>query len=130
MLCCNGDLFEEHPPSLTVLSNWIKRGLYGIDVKYLDPGMVKKVKANQWLEYIPYVVGIGPISGSYARMAHNELKAKGVIGYLGLFTLTGVDIPQLEGLLCLPQNMKITGRKCIGGMAGSDDLREAGLERG
>ncbi|MFQ6116255.1 MAG: hypothetical protein ACE5NG_19530, partial [bacterium] len=134
ILCCNGDLFEKSVlgeiPSLTVLSNWIKRGLYGIDVKYLNPGMVRKVKANQSLDYIPYVVGIGPIPGSHAIMAHNELKAKGVIGYLGLFTLTGVDIPRLDGLLYLPQNMRITGRKCVGGMASGDDLREAGLERG
>lgn len=134
MLCCNGDLFERsvlgETPSLIVLSNWIKGRLYGIDVKFLDPDMVKKVKANKSLEYIPYVLGIGPIARPHALIAHNELKANRVIGYLGLFTLTDVDIPRLDGLLYLPQNMKIMGRKCIGGMASSDDLREAGLEKG
>ena len=133
MLCCHGDLFEKSVmgeiPSLIVLSNWIKRGLYGIDVKYLDSDIVRRVKANQSLDYIPYIVGIGPIPKSYAIIAHNELNAKGVIGYLGLFTLTGVDIPRLDSLLYLPLSMKITGRKCVGGMVRDDDLREAGLVR-
>lgn len=133
LLGCVGDLFEkstmDEVPALSTLSSWLKT-IPHINADHLDPDMVKSVKTGQDLGYIPYVVGIGPIVKSYAVAAHKELKIKGVVGYLGLLTLTGTIIPSLASALHLIHDKRIEGKKCTGWMVTSEDLREAGLERG
>lgn len=132
ILGCDGDLFEKSmmgkTPSLRVLSDWLRERTYGIDGSCVDSQLLTNIKRHQNLNYIPYVVGIGPIEKSYALDVHQKLKAKSPVGYLGLFTLSGaIDIPDLDNLLYLPQHMKIKGNKCTGWLVSSDDLHETGL---
>lgn len=136
---CHGELFEEaafgETPSVIVLRDWIKAGTHGIDATHLDSNFAGKLKLAQWLDQIPYVVGVGAIQKSYALGAHKELKGRNIIGYLGLFTLS--KAPSLVNVaeeLHLPVEtsaglMEIRGSKCKGWLASEEAFREAGLER-
>lgn len=131
---CHGDLFEESrlpgmPLTVRVLGNWLRAGTYGIDATNLDSSFVGKLKSGKSLSFIPYVVAMGAIQQSYALEAHEELKGRNVVGYLGLFTLSEApSFADVASELCLPFDMEIRGSKCKGWLASSKVLRDAGLE--
>lgn len=130
---CHGDLFEKSrlggPLTVRVLGNWLRAGTYGIDATYLDSSFVGKLRSGKSLGFIPYVVGMGAIQKSYALEAHEGLKGRNVVGYLGLFTLSeGPSFEDVASELCLPFDMQIRGSECKGWLASSKVLRDAGLE--
>jgi len=131
---CHGDLFEQSrlpgmPLTVRVLGNWLRAGTYGIDATNLDSSFVGKLKSGKSLDFIPYVVGMGAIQKSYALEAHEGLKDRNVVGYLGLFTLSAApSFADVASELSLPFDMEIRGSKCRGWLVSSKVLRDAGLE--
>lgn len=133
MQACHGDLFEEsvfgETPVVEVLGNWIRSGAFGIDAVHLDSGLVAKLQTGQRIGYIPYAVGAEPMPKSHAQAAHQELKGKSAVGYLGFFTLgKAPPLAIIASKLLLPCDMKIRDTKCSGWLASSEALRQAGLE--
>ena len=131
---CHGDLFERstfgETPAVRVFGNWLRAGTYGLDAANLESTVVGKFKSGQNLDYIPYVVGIGTVQKSHALRTHQELKARNIVGYIGLVTLDRAPfLANVASELHLPFNMEIRGSKCSGWLASSETIREAGLER-
>jgi hypothetical protein len=131
---CHGDLFERsmlgETPAVRVFGNWLRAGTYGLDATNLESPVIGKFKSGQNLGYIPYVVGIGTVQKSHALRIHQELKARSIVGYIGLVTLDRAPfLANVASELYLPFDMEIRGSKCSGWLASSEAIREAGLER-
>lgn len=131
---CHGDLFDRsffgETPTVRVFGNWLRAGTYGIDATHLESTTAGKFKSGLVLDYIAYVVGIGPVQKSHALRTHQELKTRNIVGYMGLVTLSRSPfLASIASELHLPLDMEIRGSKCSGWLASDEAIREAALER-
>jgi len=131
---CHGDLFADsalgETPALRVLAGWMSAGTYGIDASRLDADLLARLKTAQNPDYFPYVVGVQGVPEPTLSGAHDQLRTRKIVGYLGMFVLVNAPmLVQVASELTLPHDMQIRGINCTGWLAPQEAYDEAGLRR-
>ena len=127
----NVGMFGESTP-LDNFRYYLTNVAYGMSVtkKDLDNKFLEQLKQNEQIEYVVYGVGIGILQTKQVVRTHLLMKAKNVVGYLGL-TYFDMDVRRDWGniykKLLLSANLVIAGNLCSGWLANAPDIKQAGL---
>lgn len=130
---CHGDLFYDNivgqPVGMAKLAEWFRHHSHGISLAVNEAAFRRAVEsAVGRLGYVPYAVGLWPLSEAVIHEIQRNLLAMQPTGYVGLVEMNQeVGRPQLLDELCLLPKMHVEAGCPHGWRLSHKDLVESGF---